>query len=72
LLESKVIYVAPMRSLVQEMVANFSKVGADTQVPSLNLSMIGFMQLFIISTFNFTLLKTVHTHILAVLTIKVT
>jgi len=32
--EFKVIYVAPMRSLVQEMVANFSKVGADTQVPS--------------------------------------
>jgi len=51
--EFKVIYVAPMRSLVQEMVANFSKVGADTQVPSLNLSMIGFMQLFIISTFKF-------------------
>lgn len=25
--EFKVIYVAPMRSLVQEMVANFSKVG---------------------------------------------
>jgi len=28
--EFKVIYVAPMRSLVQEMVANFSKVGAVT------------------------------------------
>ena len=32
--EFKVIYVAPMRSLVQEMVANFSKVGMECD-PSL-------------------------------------
>lgn len=61
--EFKVIYVAPMRSLVQEMVANFSKVGADSQVPSLNLSMIGFMQLFTISTFKFCFAyNSAHTH----------
>ena len=40
--EFKVIYVAPMRSLVQEMVANFSKVGGATWITSL-------FQLFIVS-----------------------